>query len=217
LYSLLLPLAFVAGLASGYVFWGRSTGVVPESQAAVAPGEGEESAPRRFEVSIDDDPSVGPADAPVVLIEFSDFNCPYCKKWHAETFPQLMSTYKDEILFVYRDFPVTSQESYFAAQAAECADDQGKFWEFHDALLSGGQPLGAETYATYAEDLGLDAGKLAECIESENYAEEVQGDFQAAAQLGVTGTPTFFINGLVLVGAQPFLQFSQVIDSELKR
>jgi protein-disulfide isomerase len=168
-------------------------------------------------VSTDNDPSRGPKDAPVVMIEFSDFNCPYCKKWHAEVYPQLMSTYKDKILFVYRDFPVTSQESYIAAQAAECANDQGKFWEFHDALLSGGQPLGAEAYTSYAEELGLDVKKLTECIDSEKYAQEVQADFQDAAQLGVTGTPTFFINGIVLVGAQPFLQFASVIDSELKQ
>jgi len=219
-YSALLPVAFVAGLASGYLFWGRSSGEASQGQEAVAPaeaGEGGDSAPRRFEVSTDGDPSLGPADAPIVLIEFSDFNCPYCKKWHAETYPQLMSAYKDKILFVYRDFPVTTQESYVAAQAAECANDQGLFWEFHDALLSGERSLGAEAYASYAEEIGLDVKKLAECIDSEKYAEEVQADFQAAAQLGVTGTPMFFINGIALVGAQPFLQFAQIIDGELQQ
>jgi len=173
--------------------------------------------PSRYEISIDDDPSIGPQDAPIVIIEFSDFNCPYCKRWHQETFQPLMSAYQDKILFVYRDYPVTSQESFVAAQAANCAGEQGEYWAFHDALFSGPYGLGQEAYQQYAVDLGLDAAQLQECIQSGKYASEVESDARFASSLGITGTPTFFVNGIPIVGAVPLSSFKQVIDAELKK
>ncbi len=214
LYSALIPLAFVAGLATGFLFWGRDGGAAP-SRAAAAGGSAE-SVPGRLEVEVDDDPAIGPEDAPITIIEFSDFNCPYCRKFHAETFQPLLDQYPGMIRFVYRDYPITSAESFVAAQAAECAEDQGAFWEFHDALFSGRYDLGREAYTKYAEELGLDVEELVACLDSERYAEEVQADARYAAGLGISGTPTFFINGRPMVGAQPLLRFIEIIDDELR-
>ena len=204
----LVPLAFATGLASGYIAWGRS------SPPAALPEPGL-TASQRYDVSADDDPSLGPADAPVTIVEFSDFNCPYCRKFHQETFPSLMAAYEDRVLFVYRDFPITSAESFVAAQAANCAGRQGAYWPFHDALFSGSQGLGRTAYEAYAQQLGLDVQALGACLDSGEEATEVTSDARAASDLGVTGTPTFFINGIPLVGAQPITEFSRVIDTEL--
>jgi protein-disulfide isomerase len=210
LYAALLPLAFIVGLATGFLFWGRE----PETPPAPAPSAAAE-APTRLEVSVDDDPALGPADAPITIIEFSDFNCPYCEKWHVETFQPLLAAYPDQIRFVYRDFPITSAESLVAAQAADCAGDQDAYWAFHDALLSGGLDLGRQAYEEYATRLGLNVEVLLGCIDSEKYRAEVEGDARYAAGLGASGTPTFFINGIPLVGAQPLAQFQAVIEKEL--
>jgi protein-disulfide isomerase len=213
LYVALVPLAFVTGLALGFVFWGRGQSAV-HGTAALDESVGQQ--PIRVNVSVDDDPSLGPASAPITIIEFSDFHCPYCKKWQAETFYPLLQAYPDQIHFVYRDFPITSAESFVAAQAADCAGEQGAYWKFHDALLTGELGLGREAYTKYADLLGIDAEALLSCVDSERYADEVEADARYAASLGVNGTPTFFINGIPLVGAQPLQQFSQIIDSELQ-
>ena len=213
-YAALLPLAFVIGLATGFLFWGREA--TPQAAPAALPSAGEAQGPTRLEVSVDDDPSLGPADAPITIVEFSDFNCPYCKKWHVETFQPLMAAYPDQIRFVYRDFPITSAESLVASQAAECAGDQDAYWPFHDSLLTGDLDLGREAYVQYATRLGLNTEELLACLDSEKYRDEVESDARYAAGLGASGTPTFFINGLPLVGAQPLAQFQAVIDRELE-
>jgi protein-disulfide isomerase len=210
-YAALIPLAFVVGLATGFLFWGRT----PSPPAAPVAAVGTEG-PTRLEVSVDDDPSLGPADAPITIVEFSDFNCPYCKKWHTQIYPQLMAAYPDQIRFVYRDFPITSEESLAAAQAANCAGEQDAYWQFHDSLLSGGLDLGREAYTQYATRLGLDVEALLACLDSGKYNDEVEADARYAAGLGVSGTPTFFINGLPLVGAQPLTEFQAVIEAELQ-
>jgi protein-disulfide isomerase len=202
----LVPLACVLGLAAGYLLWGR------DEPAAVATAA---AAPQRYDVSADDDPSLGPPNAPVTIVEFSDFNCQYCRRFHEEVFPDLMAAYPDQLRFVYRDYPITSAESLIAAQAANCAAQQGDYWSFHDALFTGELGLGAEAYQTYAARLQLDPQVLAACIAAGTERAEVESDARAAAALGVSGTPTFFINGIPLVGAQPLAQFRSVIDGEL--
>ena len=209
-YAALIPLTFVVGLATGFLFWGRT----PSPTAAPVAAEGTQ-APTRLEVSVDDDPSLGPADAPITIVEFSDFNCPYCEKWQTEIFQPLMAAYPNQIRFVYRDFPITSQESLAAAQAANCAGEQDAYWAFHDSLLTGGLDLGRDAYTQYATRLGLDVEALLACLDSGKYNDEVEADARYAAGLGVSGTPTFFINGLPLVGAQPLSEFQAVIESEL--
>jgi protein-disulfide isomerase len=216
LYAVLLPLAFIVGLASGYIFWGRDSGsgtaVVQEGNTnpSAAQDAGE---PTRFDIEIDDDPSIGPEDAPIVIVEFSDFRCPYCRRFYEDTFPALLEAYPDQILFVYRDFPVVGGTE--AALASECADEQGAYWDYHDLLFSGGLELGTAAYLAYAEDLDLDMDEFNACMDEERYADEVEADARYAAGLGANGTPTFFINGIPLVGAQPLVNFQQIIDAEL--
>lgn len=213
IYAALLPITFLSGLASGFLIWGRDKPQVAIENTPVP----EEQAPVRLEVSQDNDPKLGSADAPVEIIEFSDFSCPFCKRFHQETFPDLMDTYGNQIQFVYRDFPVVGggQIGFQAAQAANCAAEQVDYWVFHDALFSGRYNLNREGFNQYALELGLDITAFEECLVSERYADEVNADFQDAIKLGVTGTPTFFINGIPLVGAQPLSRFALVIDSEL--
>jgi protein-disulfide isomerase len=228
---ILTPVMFAMGLGLGYLMWGQEQASVPlqatqppsttdpqaTEETAQADGQdGETQEVTRYDVPIDDDPSIGPEDAPIVIIEFSDFECPYCKRWHDETFEQLMENYPDEILFVYRDFPLSFHpNAVSAAEAANCAGEQDAYWEYHAALFSYELAFGESTYLTYAEELNLDIDAFTECMEENRYYDEVIDDFEYAAGLGVTGTPTFFINGIPIVGAQPYQVFKQIIDEEL--
>ncbi len=230
-YSVLVPVAFVLGLSVGYLFWGRSETAPqaapaaqvqePASSAegavAAVPTQAAAEGPRRYDIPVDDDPVLGPDDAPITIVEFSDYECPYCQRFHVETFARLIDAYPGQIRFVYRDFPLNQihPNAIPAAEAANCAREQGAFWEYHDLLFTGSEGLGQEAYLSYALRLGLDQEAFAACIEARTYQEEVQADFDFAARLGVRSTPTFFINGLPLIGAQPFDVFKQVLDQEL--
>lgn len=232
LYAMLLPLALVTGLAIGYLIWGQEPeqpAVVQQPASTEGPAAvvlGNPTAPPsppdlrsqqgqiRLEVSEDDDAVLGPVDAPVTIIEFSDYRCPYCKRWHNESLGPLFELYPDQIRLIYRDFPVVG--GFEAALAAECAGEQGDYYAYHDLLFAGEyDQLGTEAYAAYAEQLGMDADQLLTCVEEGTFAEEVEADARYAASLGVSGTPTFFINGIPLVGAQPIDTFIQIIDAEL--
>lgn len=218
-------IAFVVGMTGGYLIWGQgttspegetiaqNTPPQPTPQRAQAPDETQ--APIRLQVSVDDDPAFGPVDAPITIIEFADFNCGYCRLFFQQTLRPLLDAYPDQIRFVFRDLPVVG--GFEAAQAAECADEQGAFWEFHDLLFTLGLGEGRSSYIQYAEQLGLDSEALAECLDQERYKTEVESDGQYAINLGATGVPLFFINGIPLVGAQPLANFIQVIDQELGR
>lgn len=220
-YAVLLPLAFVAGLAFGYVFWGRGTSTAGAPAAAAQTSStqaanGQQQTPTRYDVSAANRPSIGPEGAPITIIEFSDYECPFCKKFHAETFGKIMDTYKGKIRFVYRNFPLTGihPDASPAAEAANCAGEQGDYWAYHDKLLSGAT-LGDQVYTQYATDLGLDLTKFQDCRTNHKYQSIIQEDYNFAENLGIRSTPTFFINGLAIVGAQPFEVFKQVIDQEL--
>ncbi len=184
-----------------------------------------------FKVSMDDDPIKGDPDAEVTVIEFSDFQCPFCSRFYTQTLSQLEENYIDtgKINFVFRDLPLDRlhPNARPAHIAAECADEQGKFWDYHDILFekqSQWQRLSSAelqtTLSQYASDLGLQTVNFESCLESEEIADEVNSDALAAASLGITGTPSFFIgneeDGFVkLVGAQPFSAFKTVIDDQL--
>jgi protein-disulfide isomerase len=233
----LLPIAFVLGLAAGYIFWGLKPGGQPETAAvppAAAPAtsaaqaqdsaqddqqaaDQSQQAVKRYDVPEDDDPSIGPAAAPITIIEFSDYQCPYCRKWKTEVYDRLRETYPNEVRIVFRDFPLTSihPEAQPAAEAANCAGDQGRYWEYHDLLFGMQYDLGLEAYKKYASELGLDVDEFTQCLDDRKYQQEVEADLNYAANLGVRSTPTFFINGIPLVGAQPFEVFQEVITKEL--
>jgi protein-disulfide isomerase len=201
--------AFALGVGAGYLVWGTGS-----SQTAAGEATGE---PTRYSVSTDDDPSLGPADAPITLIEFSDYNCPFCRRWYQETLPLIMDEYGDEVRFVYRDLPVVGggEVGYLAAQAANCAGDQNAYWEYHDALFVAQYGLSRDAFLAYADDLGLDRQALEECLDSGYYEEEVRSDLADAFALGVSSTPSFFINGIPVIGAQSSETFLAIIQSEL--
>lgn len=219
-WYILLPLMFALGIAVGYLLWGGKSAfkieqAISATQTAVVEAEAQKNF-RRYDVPTDDDPALGPANAPITIIEFSDYQCPYCEQWHQQVFTQMRQNYGDKIRFVYRDFPLSFHpQATPAAEAANCANEQGAFWDFHDKLFSGQLELGEQAFVQYAKDLGLDMARFNECVSSRRYASEVQSDFDFAANLGVQSTPTFFINGIPLVGAQPYATFKQVIDKEL--
>ncbi|HYO88293.1 MAG TPA: DsbA family protein, partial [Candidatus Limnocylindrales bacterium] len=169
----------------------------------------------RFVVDTEGDPSRGPDDAPVTIVEFADFRCSYCARFHAQTLTPLLEAYGDNVRFVYRDYPILGADSVTAALAGECATDQGKFWEFHDLIYGNQQDLTREAFTTYAADLGMDVEAFNACLDADDTTTRVQRDFSAGQELGVSGTPTFFVNGRILVGAQPYDAFAQYIDEEL--
>src|SRR5581483_6667005 len=147
----------------------------------------------------------------------SDFQCPFCKRFHDTTLPVLLKKYEGKIRFAYRDFPISSIHPYAqgAAEAAECAYAQNKFWDYHDLLFQDQQRLTADDLLTYAKQLKLDMTAFKDCLDSRKYAQEVQSDYQAGLTLSINGNPTFFVNGRMLVGAQPLEVFTSYIDAEL--
>jgi len=168
--------------------------------------------------SVDDDPSKGPADAPVTIIEFTDFQCPFCKRG-ADTVEQIISTYGDQVHIVFRDFPLAAlhPDAPKAHEAGECADEQDMFWEMHDKLFSNQADMSIATMKGYAEDLGLDMDRFNACLDGGAMKAEVDADMADGREYGVSGTPAFFINGLMLAGAQPFDSFVKVIDAQLEK
>jgi protein-disulfide isomerase len=226
--------AATAALLVGLVFGGLAVNDAltedsePAAQAAAQPGQeaqAPETAPTpRAEppavvenVSADDDPFQGPEDAAVTIVEFSDFQCSYCLRAAEDVVPLILDRYADEVRVVYRDFPLTQIHSRAlpAALAAECAHDQGKFWEYHDLIFANQGALDNTSLKAYAAEVGLDEADFDECFTSQKHLEEVQADYQDGISYGVTGTPAFFVNGRRIVGAQPFPVFQQAIEQAL--
>ena len=199
-----------------------ANGQAPVQQPSVPAGN--QALPGRVQVSLDDDPQLGDKNAELVMIEFSDFQCPFCGRFSSSTLPQVKKEYVDtgKVLFVYRDFPLDSihPQAVPAALAAGCADEQDKFWEYHDKIFQNQASLGDTSYKTWAAELGLDTTKFNDCYDSKKYAGEVQKDFQDGNDAGVSGTPTFYIGSpqkgyIEIVGAQPFSAIKQALDQEL--
>jgi len=162
-------------------------------------------------------PALGPESAPVTIVEFSDFQCPYCAR-AAPVVKQLRERYPDSVRIVYRHFPLDSvhPQARSAAEASLCAADQGRFWEYHDVLFENARQLGEADLIRYAEELDLDTADFRTCLEEDRHAEQVERDLEAGRRAGVTGTPSFFVNGRMLGGAQPLEAFVRIIDSELE-
>lgn len=162
-------------------------------------------------------PSKGPEGAKVTIVEFSDFQCPFCGR-AAQTVDKVMATYAGKVRLHFRHYPLDfHKEAPKAHEASMCADDQGKFWEYHDELFRNQKALQPEQLKGYAKKLGLDAAKFDACLDSGKYKPAVDKDLADGQKLGVSGTPAFFINGVPLSGAQPFEQFQQIIDEELAK
>ena len=173
---------------------------------------------QRSPVSEDDDAIKGDINAPVTIIEFSDYECPFCARFYEQTLPELKEKYIDtgKVKFVYRDFPLSGhRNAQKAAEAAECAGDQGKYYGMHDMLFEQGVSGGVDSYKQYASNLELNTEEFNNCLDSGKHYGEVQNDLRDGSAAGVGGTPAFFINGIFLSGAQPFSAFEQIIESEL--
>ncbi len=209
----------VVAAASGAASESVATAIAGIGGNAVAVQPTSTPVPRQ-NVSVGQGASWGPADAKVTIVEFSDFQCPFCEMFYSDTYQLIRKQYGDKIRFVYRQFPIASLHPYAlgAALASECALEQGKFWEYHDALFSNQSNLTKEALLKYADQAKVpDTQKFAQCLDSQKYLSKVQADLQEGAGYSVQGTPTFFINGNILVGAQPFANFAAAIDSELRQ
>jgi len=175
----------------------------------------------KAEELIDDDPVLGDKNAPITMVEFSDFQCPFCGRFRSQTFDQLKKEYIDtgKVKFVYRDFPLHSIHPMAgkAAEAGECADDQEKFWEYHDKIFENQQSLSIDNYKKWAVDLGLDAAKFNNCLDSGKYKDEVEKDLSDATRSGGQGTPYFIIGSTPVSGAQPYENFKAIIEAELAK
>jgi len=173
--------------------------------------------PPRQAVAEDGRPARGPVGAPIEMIEFSDFQCPYCLKANP-TVTQVLNAYGDRIRFVYRNYPLPNHpDARPAAEAAQCANEQGKFWPYHDQLFARAGRLSSGDLKSAAVDTGLDVSQFESCVTARKYKAEVDADIAAGEAAGVDGTPAFFINGRALTGAQPLEAFKQIIDEELSR
>ncbi len=170
----------------------------------------------RAEVSADGPLFKGPKVAPVTLVKFEDFHCPFCKRAQS-TIAELLSRYGKKLKLVHRDFPIDSlhPQARKAHEAARCANDQGKFWDYHDILYDNAPKASLDDLKAYAKQLGLRMTEFESCLTSGKYQAAVQADVDDGQRLGITGTPTFYINGRLLSGAQPLASFASLIDEEL--
>src|SRR5262245_5658355 len=172
----------------------------------------------RAEVPIMGAPSKGPEYAPVTIVKFEDFQCPFCKQFQ-QTVTELLSRYNGKIRLVHKDLPLDSihPKARRTAEAARCADEQGKFWNYHDILYVNYPEMSEENLKNFAREVGLDVNAFDRCLSSGKYKAAVQRDLIDGTKLGVTGTPTFFINGREISGNQPLEIFAAIIDEELER
>jgi len=179
----------------GYFLWPR-----PQAQAV-------------SQDRLNDDPFIGSINAPVTIVEYGDFGCPSCRAWHnAGILEQVQAVYGDQVRFVWRDFPVITAQSPKAAEAAQCAYDQGYFWEYHDLLFEQANSLRASDLKRYAEDLGLDNTLFNQCLDSRQYQATVEKDLQDAYRRRFRGTPSFLVNDQALAGPPTFEILQSMVD-----
>ncbi len=209
---------FVISLFTGG--FGGNNGGNPSTGQVVndVPANNPPAAGGRVQVSIDDDAVLGKEDAPVTMVEFSDYECPFCGRHFSETYPQIKKDYIDtgKVKLVFRDFPLSFHpNAQKAAEAAECAGEQGKYYEMHDKLFSNQQALDVASLKAYAQQIGLKAADFNKCLDDGKMASEISKDASEGASYGVQGTPALFINGRLISGAQPYAAFKAAIDAEL--
>lgn len=206
-HSLTHVVVFLAGMLVGWLLFGRAS----KTQIVYSTSSPEAQL-------VDDDPAFGPVDAPITMVEFSDFNCPVCAHFTLTTLPQIQAEYKDQIRYVYRDMPIIGGSlSVQSAIAAECAADDGKFWEFHHLLFSNTQARSPEAYIGFADELGLNTSAYTTCLSDQAKYDEVILDLVDGQARDIRGTPAFYVNGQFINGAMPFEIFRTVINNELNK
>ncbi len=169
------------------------------------------------------DPALGTPDAPVTIVEFSDYQCPHCRDFSQGTLAEIIKNYvtSGKVRYVHKDMAILGEQSQWAAQAAHCAADQGHFWEYHELLFQkqSGRNQGAfsrDNLKKYAADLGLDTEAFSQCLDQNKYSQRVVQETQEGKQRGVEGTPSFFVDDEMIIGNVPFDQFKEVIDRHLE-
>jgi len=174
--------------------------------------------PLRTDLATAGFPTVGPAGAPITIVEFSDFECPYCGGLFP-TLKEIQKKYADKIRVVYRQYPLANIHPHAqkAAEASLCADEQKRFWDFHDSLFGNQQDLTVDSLKRRAVDMKMDASAFNTCLDSGRHAEDIRKDIVEGSRAGVTGTPAMFINGRLLSGNQPYASIAEVIEDELQR
>lgn len=217
-------LGLVAGGVGGYVLGAHATVSDPavaegiQTQAGTlagsARGAAAEPVPGAIvDVAVAGRPSLGPDDAAVTIVEFADYQCPFCARYARETYPALIDRFGDRVRYVVRNYPLGARHPHArkAAEAAECASDQGEFWTYRDHLFRNQASLDVESLNRFADELGLDPRAFRDCLESGEKADIVARDADDARRYGVRGTPTFFVNGRILVGAHSLEAFAERI------
>ena len=186
------------------------------------------TAPQRAKADIKDDPSMGSPDAKVVLVEYTDYQCPFCSRHAKNTLPQIKKEFVDtgKIRYVLKDFPLPShRQAKDGAEATHCAGEKGKYWEMHDLLFANMRQMSVEDLANHAKGLGLNVRKFKACLEDDRYVKAIEGDIAEGRQGGVTGTPSFLlgtitddgvVEGTVIKGARPYDLFKSQIEAQLK-
>ncbi len=173
------------------------------------------------DVNLDDDAIKGDKDAPVTILEFTDYQCPYCERYFTEAYGQIMKNYVDtgKVKYVVRDFPLPFHENALpAANSAECLREQTDdetFFKYHDLLFQNQSTLSVENYKKWATDFKVDQAKFDSCVDENKFKDEIEADLAEGQSYGVQGTPAFFINGMPLSGAQPYAAFEAAIDQAL--
>jgi protein-disulfide isomerase len=195
---------------------GTAIALAPQSSGSVASAPQPTETPVPIQnIDVGDSPSWGPADAKVTIVEFSDFQCPYCEQFHLATYNLLKQNYGNEVRFVYKHFPLTSihPEAYPAALASECAREQDKFWEFHDLVYQNQDIMSATQYTNFAQQAGVaNMPAFEQCVSTAKYKDRVQADYLDGVNHFVTGTPTFYVNGLQIPGAIGYEQLAAIIE-----
>lgn len=211
---------FVISLFTGG-FSGGSGGSITGQVIGDVPANNPPPVGGKVQVSIDDDAILGQKDAPVTIVEFSDYQCPFCERFWTDTLPQIKSEYINtgKARLVFRDFPLSFHpNAQKAAEAAECAGEQGGdavYFKMHDKIFENQQALDVASLKTYAQQLGLKTADFNKCLDNGKMASEISKDATEGGSYGVQGTPAFFINGRLVSGAQPFAAFKAAIDAEL--
>lgn len=231
----LIVLGFIGGMLTNKVLYlqdalknAKSESPTNNIAAANALPQAAPTLAPKVDVAVGHLPTLGNENAKVTVVEFSDFQCPFCKQFEDDTYSQLYDTYikTNKIKFAYRQYPLVTihPNAQKSAEASECANEQGKFWDYHDLVFKNQSSWSAlaaadaaNSFTDLAGQLGMDTTQFKSCLDSDKYKPTVDSDAADGSKAGVDGTPTFFINGWRLVGAQPFAQLQQLIEQELKK